>query len=130
MDSLALAKESPHFYGIAGGIFPLSDDIKLMPAVLFKYVQNAPFDADIHVHLDIRQKVTAGISYRLGGDGLGESVDLLVLWQATPQFAVGASYDFTLSDIKDYTAGSIELLVQADLKKPKNKSVFHPRFLN
>ncbi len=130
LDSLALAKESPHFYGIGGVVFNLSDDIKLMPAVLFKYVNNAPFDADINVNLDIRQKVTAGISYRLGGDGLGESVDLLVLWQAAPQFAIGASYDFTLSDIKDYTAGSIELLVQADLKKPKNKNVFHPRFLN
>lgn len=125
-----LAKESPHFYGMVGGIFPLSDDINLQPAVLFKYVKNAPFDADININLDIRQKVTAGISYRLGGNGPGESVDLLVLWQASPQLGIGAAYDFTLSDVKDHTAGSIELLVQADLKKPKKKEVFSPRFLN
>ncbi|MBK8194192.1 MAG: type IX secretion system membrane protein PorP/SprF [Lewinellaceae bacterium] len=122
------AKEYRHFYGVAGGIFPLSEDINLMPAVLIKYVSNAPVDADLNVNLDIRQKVTAGISYRLGGNGPGESVDLLVFWQATPQVGVGASYDFTLSDLKDYNGGSIELLLQADLKKNKKKNVFSPRF--
>lgn len=123
------AKEYRHFYGTAGGIFPLSEDINLLPAVLVKYVENAPFDADININLDIRQKVTAGISYRLGGDGPGESIDLLVFWQATPQVGVGAAYDFSLSDLKDYNGGSIELMLQADLKKSnKKKNVFSPRF--
>jgi len=126
-----IAKESPHFYATAGGIFPLSDDINLMPAVLLKYVQHAPMDADINVNLDIRQKVTAGISYRVGGNGAGESVDLLVMWQASPQIGIGAAYDFSLSDVKDYNSGSIELLFQADLKKQNGKKkngVFSPRF--
>ncbi len=123
------AKEYRHYYGMAGGIFPLSEDINLMPAVLLKYVQNAPFDADLNINLDIRQKVTAGISYRLGGNGPGESLDLLVFWQATPQVGVGAAYDFSLSDLKDYNGGSIELMIQADLKKSnKKKNVFSPRF--
>lgn len=124
-----IAKESPHFYATAGGIFPLSEDINLMPAVLIKYVQHAPLDADVNVNLDIHQKVTAGLSYRVGGNGAGESVDLLVMWQASPQIGIGAAYDFSLSDVKDYNAGSIEVLFQADLKKPnKKKGVFSPRF--
>ncbi|MCC7244136.1 MAG: type IX secretion system membrane protein PorP/SprF [Saprospiraceae bacterium] len=122
-----LAKEYQHFYGMAGAILPLSEDINLMPAVLVKYVQNTPFDADINVNLDIRQKFTAGISYRLGGDGIGESVDLLAYWQATPQMGVGASYDFTLSSLKDQQAGGIEVLFQTDLKKKKRK-MSNPRF--
>jgi type IX secretion system PorP/SprF family membrane protein len=121
------AKEVKHFYGMMGGVFPLSEDINLMPAVLLKYVQNAPFDADLNLNLDIRKKFTAGISYRLGGDGPGESVDLLALWQATPQLGIGAAYDFSLSNLKDYNAGSIELMVQADLKK-RSKKMSNPRF--
>ncbi len=128
LNTNSIAKESPHFYATAGAIFPVSEDINLMPALLLKYVQNAPFDADINVNIDIRQKVTAGLSYRLGGSSAGESIDLLALWQATPQFAVGAAYDFTLSDLKDYNSGSVEILIQADLKKPKKKNVFSPRF--
>lgn len=123
------AKEYRHYYGMAGAIFPISEDINLMPAILLKYVKNAPFNADLNLNLDIRQKVTAGISYRLGGDGPGDSVDLLVFWQATPQVGVGAAYDFTLSQIRDYTAGSFEILLQADLKKKDGKKkMSNPRF--
>ncbi|MBL7828625.1 MAG: type IX secretion system membrane protein PorP/SprF [Saprospiraceae bacterium] len=125
-----LAKEYQHFYGMAGAIIPLSEDINLMPAVLLKYVKNAPFDADINLNLDIRQKFTAGLSYRMGGDGFGDSVDLLAFWQASPQLGIGAAYDFTLSGLKDYNAGSIELLLQADLKRATNgkKKMTNPRF--
>lgn len=126
-NTVLIAKEYQHYYATVGGILPIADDINLMPAILLKYVNNAPFDADINVNLDIRKKFTAGLSYRLGGDGPGESVDLLAFWQATPQFGVGASYDFGLSSLKDYNAGSIELLVQADLKK-RTKKMSNPRF--
>ncbi|MDO8366940.1 MAG: type IX secretion system membrane protein PorP/SprF [Saprospiraceae bacterium] len=129
-NALTLAKESQHFYGMAGAILPLSDDINLMPAVLLKYVKNAPFDADINVNLDIKQKFTAGVSYRLGGDGSGDSVDLLAFWQAAPQFGIGAAYDFTLSSLKDYNAGSFEVLLQYDLKQVNGgkKKMSNPRF--
>jgi type IX secretion system PorP/SprF family membrane protein len=121
------AKEYRHYYGMAGAVFPLGADFNLMPAVLVKYVENAPFDMDLNVNVEIKEKVTAGLSYRLGGDGPGESVDLLVYWQIHPQFGVGAAYDFTLSNIRDYSAGSIELLLQADLKRLK-KNMSNPRF--
>ncbi len=123
------AKESPHFYGMAGAIIELSGDINLMPALLTKYVKNAPFDVDVNVNLEIKEKVIAGLSYRAGGNGAGDSMDLLLFWQAHPQFGVGVAYDFSLSDVKDYTAGSIELLFQADLKKvSKKKNMSNPRF--
>jgi type IX secretion system PorP/SprF family membrane protein len=130
-NAVVLAKEYQHFYGMAGAILPLSEDINLMPAVLLKYVKNAPFDADINLNLDIRKKFTAGLSYRLGGDGIGESIDLLAFWQATPQLGVGAAYDFSLSKLKDYNAGSVEVLLQADLKDATNgkkKKMTNPRF--
>ncbi|MBK9338588.1 MAG: type IX secretion system membrane protein PorP/SprF [Lewinellaceae bacterium] len=124
------AKESPHFYGMAGAIIPLGDDLNLMPALLTKFVKNAPFDVDVNLNLEINQKVVAGLSYRAGGKSAGESIDLLLFWQAHPQFGVGMAYDFSLSDIKDYTAGSIELLFQADLKQQtgKGKKMSNPRF--
>ena len=125
-----LAKEYQHFYGMAGAILPLSEDINLMPSVLLKYVKNVPFDADINLNLDIRKKFTVGLSYRMGGDGAGDSVDLLAFWQATELVGVGAAYDFTLSRLKDYNAGSFEILLQADLKKDngKKKNMTNPRF--
>jgi type IX secretion system PorP/SprF family membrane protein len=123
------ARESRHYYGMVGAIIELSEDINLMPAVLTKYVKNAPFDLDINVNLEIKETVTAGLSYRAGGKGAGDSMDLLLFWQAHPQFGVGVAYDFSLSDVKDHTAGSIELLFQADLKRvDKRNKMSNPRF--
>jgi type IX secretion system PorP/SprF family membrane protein len=122
-----VAEEALHYYAMAGLILPIGEDINLMPAVLAKYVKNAPFDADINLNLDVRQKFTAGISYRMGGDGSGDSVDLLAFWQASPQLGIGAAYDFPLSNLKNYTAGSVEVVLQADLKKRK-KGMTNPRF--
>lgn len=121
------AVEVRHIYGMAGASFPLSEDISIMPAILTKYVKNAPFDADLNVNLDIKKKVTAGLSYRLGGEGSGESVDLLCFFQATPQLGIGAAYDFTLTQIKDYSSGSFEVMVQYDLKS-KTNNMSNPRF--
>jgi type IX secretion system PorP/SprF family membrane protein len=129
--NVTVAKEARHYYGMAGAILPLSDDINLMPAVLTKYVKNAPFDVDINLNLDIKEKVTAGVSYRLGGDGSGESLDLLLFWQALPQVGIGAAYDFTLSNLRDYSTGSVEVMLLADLKKAPSKGgkpLANPRF--
>ncbi len=121
------AKGLPHFYAMAGAIIPISDNINLMPALLAKYVHNAPFDVDLNISLDLNQKFTAGLSYRAGGDGPGESIDLLAFWQATPQLGFGAAYDFTLSPLRDYNAGSVEVMAQIDLKK-KKRNMSNPRF--
>jgi type IX secretion system PorP/SprF family membrane protein len=128
------AKEYRHYYAMAGAIIPISKDIQLMPAVLGKYVQNAPFDADLNLNLGIKEKVTIGLSGRLGGDSGLESVDLLAFFQANEQIGIGAAYDFPLSRIKNYTAGSFEVMVQADLQKPNKKgkksrkNLSNPRF--
>jgi hypothetical protein len=77
--------------------------------------------------LEYDRKFGVGLSYRLGGDGGGESADLLVFARIKNQFVIGASYDFTLSQIKDYSSGSFEVLLQVDLKKTKNE-MSNPRF--
>ena len=134
--TVTTAREYRHYYGMAGAVFPLSKEIKFLPAVLIKYVDGAPLDADINLNLDVREKVTFGLSGRLGGDKGLESLDLLVFWQATSKIGVGFAYDFTLSGIRDYSAGSFELLLQADLKeqprkgkgKKGRKNLSNPRF--
>lgn len=127
------AKEYQHFYGMGGLILPINDDLKLLPAVLVKYVQGAPIDADINLNLDFNEKLTFGLSYRVGGDGAGDSVDMLAFWQANQQLAVGAAYDFPISRIRNTNAGSFEIILQTDLKKAKpnkknRKNLSNPRY--
>ncbi len=121
------AREEPHFYGTTGGIIPLGNDLSLMPAAIVRYVHNAPIDVDIAVSLEFRRLISAGIAYRAGGDGLGESLNLLAYWQVDPRFGIGAAYDMTLSNLRTVAGGSFELMMYADLIKRK-KGMSNPRF--
>lgn len=130
------AKEYRHYYAMAGAVLPVNRDIKILPALLIKYVDGAPIDADINLNMDVKEKFTFGFSGRLGGDSGLESLDLLAFYQATSKVGVGIAYDFSLSRVRDYTAGSFEILLQADLKeqphkgkgKKGRKNLSNPRF--
>ncbi|MEZ4931796.1 MAG: type IX secretion system membrane protein PorP/SprF [Saprospiraceae bacterium] len=125
------AKAFPHRYFTLGAVIPANDDIEVMPNMLIKWVDHAPLDADINFMVRYKKLVTGGITYRTGGGGtvseVGESVDLLAFYQINQNIGAGLSYDLTLSDIKDYSSGSIELIVRYDLRDEKG-NLENPRY--
>lgn len=121
-----VAEEAAHFYFIAGTLLPLSKTVQFKPTVMTKFVQNAPLNMDINVSMVFNLAFTAGLSYRLGGSGSGDSVDLTALYQIN-NVAIGAAYDFPLSEIKDQTNGSLEMLVRFDFIK-ESTDMANPRF--
>ena len=121
-----IAQESPHYYLMSGAMIPLTSKMDFKPSLLLKYVQNAPFDADLNLSLVFSKMIHAGISYRLGGDGSGESVDLTLFYQAK-HLGFGIGYDYTLSDIQEHSNGSLEALVRYDFIKER-QDMANPRF--
>ena len=69
---------------------------------------------------------TAGVSYRFGGLGGGDSFDSLALYQIN-NFAIGMAYDIPVSEIKEYTSGSLEVLIRYDFIK-ETTDMANPRF--
>jgi type IX secretion system PorP/SprF family membrane protein len=125
-----LGKEVPHIYFMTGLLLGANKNLKFQPQVLLKYAPNTPFAADLNLNVIMIEKLTLGLTYRLGGSSLtgsGESIDLLVAFQATEQLLFGFSYDVTLSEIKDYNSGSIEAVIRYCLPS-KGKDVVNPRF--
>ena len=119
--------EEPHFYAMAGGKIPLSSNISLTPALLGKYNINAPIDFDFHLGMGYADRFNAGVSYRLGGNARGESVDFLLFYHLTKSLGLGAAYDFSLSEFKDQSNGSIELLLKYVFSRKRN-DMANPRF--
>jgi type IX secretion system PorP/SprF family membrane protein len=132
IDQVKGAREVQHLYIMAGGAFRVNDDLVIMPSILTKSVKNAPFDADINLSFGLKERITTGVSYRLGGDGGGESVDILMMVNLSSQLGIGMAYDFPLSQIKDYSTGSVELSAFYDLRKRETKdsklNISNPRF--
>lgn len=128
-----VSREVQHIYLMSGYTATVNDDLKIRPQALFKYAENAPVDADINVNFLIQDKFLAGLTYRLGGnkieDRIGESLDLIFGINITESLTFGFSYDFTLSDLRDYSSGSIEASVHYCFGRLSANSEFeNPRF--
>lgn len=126
-----LSREIRHFYLMGGASFGLGDAVRLQPQLLMRYVDNAPLDADVNLSLLIASRFVTGVTYRLGGSsvsGVGESIDILLAGQLTNNFLLGLSYDITLSDLKDYNTGSIEVLLRYCFGSSEGREYINPRF--
>lgn len=122
------AQEVPHAYFMAGGMFGMNESIRLRPALLVKYVENAPVDLDINLSFIFEKDASVGLSYRTGGSGLGESIDLLLYYQLNERFGAGLAYDFTISRLARYQTGSFEALMRYDIKSKNRGDLSNPRF--
>lgn len=127
----AITEESRHLYLMGGAAFVVNPSVTFRPQVLFKYVANAPYDIDINMGLTFREKYTSALTYRTGGNngGSGESIDLIFSIQTTPQLMFGFAYDITLSDIRTYQNGSIEVMAHYMFaKRTSQEEIINPRY--
>lgn len=124
------SQESRHIYLMGGAVMPLNYRLDIVPQLLIKYADNAPFDIDANVGLTLDQKYTGSITYRYGGaqDDIGESLDVLLSFQLTNELLLGFSLDFTLSDIRRHDNGSLELIARYSLGKQAGSSMVNPRY--
>lgn len=118
----ALADERIHVYLIGGWVFDLSPNTKFKPAFLTKAVSGAPMTVDLSANFMFYEQFTLGASYRTG-----DSFSALAGIQITPQFILGYSYDYTTSDIQEFSSGTHEIMLRYELKS-KDKGLKSPRF--
>ncbi len=123
--------ENHHYYLMTGYHMKLNNLILMTPQVLLKYVKGAPFDADINLMTTYNDKYKIGLGYRLGGNitnGYGESFDIMAGTPISELLFFGISYDMTMSQLKNYSNGSIEAILQYRIKKTNPVSSINPRF--
>lgn len=126
-----ISREVNHFYFMGGVTFNLGEKVKLQPQTLVKYVANSPVDADVNANLIMNNRYIFGLTYRLGGNkenSTGESLDILLAAQLTENLLFSMSYDFTLSDLREYNSGSIEASIHYCFGKSTGEEYTNPRF--
>lgn len=102
-----IAEERLHFFGIAGYVFDLNDNLKFKPATLVKVVSGAPLSLDVSANFLFNEKFTTGIAWRWG-----DSMSALLGLQATDNLHIGFAYDLTTSNYSNYNSGTYELFVK------------------
>ena len=120
----SIAAQKRHYYGMIGGVVPLSDWVKFRPGLLVKYQPNSPFDAELNTSFLFADQLWVGGTYRLQ-----DSYDVMAQYLITPNLRVGYSYDFTLTRLRSTNSGTHELMVGFNFcGGGRARGLDHPRY--
>lgn len=101
---------TPRFYYLYGGVkLPLDPRTKkviLTPSLLTRFQDGTPLSVDYNLSIAFEELISLGTSYR-SGDGAISYIN----FKLSEKFYVGYSYDWTVSDIRTYSRGSHELMI-------------------
>ena len=119
-----VAEERIHYYGLAGYVFDLNNDIKFKPSTLVKMVSGAPLAVDINANFLFYEKLTLGASYRWSAALSG-----LVGFQINDGLLVGFAYDRESTELGNatYNDGTYEVFLRFELFKEYDR-MLTPRF--
>ncbi len=95
------------YYAMGAVILNVSDNVKFKPSVLLSINQSAPFDMDLNASFLLMDAFWIGATWRLD-----DSVDALIQYQFTPNLRGGMAFDFTTSELSNYTAGGYEFMIE------------------
>lgn len=100
------ARQWKHYFYTMGAVFNIGKSVKIKPSLLFKYVKNAPFEADINVGFLFKEALWLGAGYRTG-----DAVNFITEYMFAKGLRIGYAYDYTLTELNDYSSGSHEIMI-------------------
>mgnify|MGYP001028552048 CR=1 FL=1 len=121
------------YYNITAGYVFGRSNVKIVPSILVKMVPNqAPVQLDANVMVLLKNILWLGTSYRVGTGNANatvqsESIDFIVAFELKNGLKIGYAYDYTLSNLNQYTSGSHEIMLGWDRvgKGPRFKTPRH-----
>ena len=114
--SSSLAHEYRHVFGSAGGMVNVSENVKFKPSIQVKYVQASPVSVDFNASFLFKEALWVGISYRTTYNEPTAVVGMIE-YMFAKSFRLGYAYDYTLTQIGQYSSGSHEILLSYEFGK-------------
>ena len=90
-----------------GYFYDLNENVQLIPSLMTRYIDGAPFGLDFNASVRLYNKFEIGGAYRLN-----DSVSAMASFEIAEMIDLGFAYDFATSDISDQTSGGSEFLLR------------------
>ncbi len=94
-----------HYYGMLGYRQPIGDDFVLEPSALIKYAAPVPIQFDLGMRMIYKEKFWLGGSYRNR-----DAIAIYTGYIFRENLELGYSYDFTTTDLGNYSTGTHEIV--------------------
>ena len=102
-----------HYYLTGGYLFKLSESFDIEPSILLKTTEQTPIQLDINTKVIYKKNYWFGISYRT------EDAVIAMLGLKYNRYSIGYAYDYTLSNLNNYSQGSHEIMIRIDFAKER-----------
>ena len=108
LDAFVNSQMRMHNYLVTGAVYNglMGGNLALEPNILVKYDQ-AKLTTDINVMAMYNNKFRAGLTYRTI-----DAISFLAGYKFTPEWQIGMAYDFTTSKVRDYSNGTVEIMMK------------------
>jgi type IX secretion system PorP/SprF family membrane protein len=102
--------KTPRYYYLNAGLKlpldPRTKRVELQPSVMVRAQEGTPLSVDFNLNVVFDQLISIGTSYRSGDGAI-----LLINYKLSEKIYVGYSYDWITSDIRRYSKGTHELMI-------------------
>ncbi|HIA12054.1 MAG TPA: type IX secretion system membrane protein PorP/SprF [Flavobacteriales bacterium] len=105
-----------HLYIHGGYNFEINSTWNIEPSVLVKIVSPVKPQLDFTTRLFYKEELWLGVAYRSE-----DAVSILLGFELQERFQIGYAYDFTTSNLKNYSSGSNEIVIGYQFKNKKKK---------
>jgi type IX secretion system PorP/SprF family membrane protein len=102
--------EIRHLFLTGGMVFELSDDVKLKPTFLSRFVWGAQPVVDLSANFLLRDRIWLGANWRTG-----DSFGLIAQWIFDNQLRIGYGVDFATNRLRAVHSGTHEVMVSYEI---------------
>lgn len=126
LNELFIAREQAHYYLMTGVALRLDHRMSFVPQVMVRYTENAPVDVDLNLGIRWYEDYSLAVTLRKGGvdNRLLESIDLIASAKVLRGLRIGAAYDITMSELRQYSNGSVEVMLMYCFGEEAKPSTF------
>ena len=108
---LSEAKQSRLYYLHGGLTYEPSSDLKIKPSTQIRLQHGSPFSFDLNCSFIYKDRIGLGTSYRVN-----DAIIFLFELQVVENFHVGYAYDYTTSELNQFSNGSHEIMINYRVK--------------
>ena len=110
----SILNEYQSYFITHGYVFDINENVKFKPSTLIKYNTDLPISIDLNMNILFKNQVEFGISYRYN-----DSVSAMAALIVNKSIRLGYSYDYTLTNLGGFNAGSHEIMLLFDFNFKK-----------
>jgi len=110
-----------HYFVMGGYKFKISDDIDIEPSTLIKVTSAAPINFDLNAKAYYKKNYWFGLSYRTGVPFETGKSAIAMIGAKYKHIVIGYAFDYTFSNINNYTIGTHEIMIGINLQETVKK---------